>query len=57
MDEGSSEREIERIFYETGLLKNDLIPILTTYANNERSGVREQKAALASGRSRHATPS
>ena len=48
MDDHDDDRTIARIFYETGVLKNDLVHILNAAALPGASS-RQEKAALASG--------
>ena len=55
MDDHDDDRNVARIFYETGLLHNDLVPIVNG-AGHADSTPRQEKAALASGEShQHAT--
>lgn len=49
MDDNDDERNIARMFFETGVLKNDLVPILASYGQQAESSSRQEKAALASG--------
>lgn len=49
MDDNDDERNIARMFFETGVLKNDLVPILAAYGQQAESSSRQEKAALASG--------
>lgn len=49
MDDHDDERNIARMFFETGVLKNDLVPILASYAHHAEHTSRQEKAALASG--------
>ena len=48
MDDNDDDRTIGRMFYETGLLKNDLLPILNC-ANQPNPSIRQTKASLAAG--------
>ena len=48
MDDNDDDRNVARMFYETGLLKSDLIPILNG-AGQADASTRQEKAALASG--------
>lgn len=52
MDDSDDERNISKLFFETGVLKNDLINILNL-AGQPGNAIRQEKAALASGE--HAT--
>ena len=49
MDDNDDERNIARMFFETGVLQNDLVPILASYGQQTTSTARQEKAALASG--------
>lgn len=51
MDDNDDERNIARMFFETGVLKKDLVPILASYGQQATSTHRQEKAALASGES------
>lgn len=53
MDDNDDERNIARMFFETGVLQNDLVPILASYGQQTSSTARQEKAALASGGSRN----
>lgn len=48
MDDHDDDRNVARIFYETGLLGNDLLPIMS-WAGTPAASPRHEKAALASG--------
>ena len=48
MDDNDDDRTIGRMFYETGVLKNDLLPILNC-ANQPNPSIRQIKASLAAG--------
>lgn len=50
MDDHDDERNIARMFFETGVLKNDLVPILASYGQQAEHSSRQEKAALASGK-------
>lgn len=49
MDDNDDDRNIARMFYETGLLNNDLVPILSSIVSKFNTSSRHEKAALASG--------
>jgi hypothetical protein len=49
MDDNDDDRNIARMFFETGILKNDLVPILASYGQLASVSGRQEKAALASG--------
>lgn len=46
MDEKDADRTVARIFFEVGILKNDLIPILTSTLGTSEKG---DRIALACG--------
>lgn len=48
MDEKDDDRTVARIFYEVGVLKNDLLPILSTTLG---TGAKGDRIALACGKS------
>lgn len=50
MDDNDDDRTIGRMFYETGVLNNDLLPILNC-ANQPDPSIRQMKASLAAGTS------